>query len=280
MSTLQLNINIQSQKVRSQITMVFLGGLIFLRIPFLTGIACLVHPTPLWLDSVFSYCTFLITALLIFWERNYLSDFNFDSLALYIFIFTPFVEQIMRMLIIPYTPFENNQINWIYMIISFLLLLTFVLTKTKIKQINLKSLIGVLIGILVGLVIGTMNGFLLQLQNNLRSDMQASFSIFIINSLSQIQNAALIEEPLFRGFLWGYLRKFGFDNYLILFIQTGLFVVGHTYYIGRYPISLLIVLIGGLVLGIIAWKSRTIASSIFAHGLSNAVADLVAHFKW
>jgi len=45
-----------------------LGGLLFLRLPFLGGIA--LFATPNWLDPAFQIGTYLLTAGLIWWERD------------------------------------------------------------------------------------------------------------------------------------------------------------------------------------------------------------------
>ncbi len=84
--------------------------------------------------------------------------------------------------------------------------------------------------------------------------------------------AAVSEEPLFRGFLWGYLRKGGWSDGWICLFQAGLFMLGHIYYLNSLPISFwIIVPTGGLVLGWLAWRSRSIATSISAHATLNAL---------
>jgi membrane protease YdiL (CAAX protease family) len=95
--------------------------------------------------------------------------------------------------------------------------------------------------------------------------------------------AALSEEPLFRGFLWGYLRQTGLREVWIWLIQAGLFALGHLYYIVIYPFSLWVVVpTGALWFGLMAWRSRTIASSMLVHALTNSlsmpVAIVVAHY--
>jgi membrane protease YdiL (CAAX protease family) len=53
--------------------------------------------------------------------------------------------------------------------------------------------------------------------------------------------------------------------------QAVLFTFGHLYYIHTLPITFwIIVPVGSLVLGWLVWRSRTIASSMIAHGMMNA----------
>ena len=63
---------------------VLLAGLLFLRLPFLAGIILFTRPG--WLEPAFQIGTYLLTACLIWWERNRLSDFHIDILALGIII--------------------------------------------------------------------------------------------------------------------------------------------------------------------------------------------------
>jgi len=88
----------------------------------------------------------------------------------------------------------------------------------------------------------------------------------------QIGYAGVAEEPLFRGFLWGALRKTGWKDAWIWLLQAGLFTLAHMYYFGRNPISLFIIVpVGALALGLIAWKTRSISSSLAMHGIDNAL---------
>ena len=86
----------------------------------------------------------------------------------------------------------------------------------------------------------------------------------------QLGYAAISEEPLFRGFLWGFLRKAGWREIWIWVFQAGLFWVGHIYYFGKLPVSFwLVVPAGGLMLGLLAWRSLSIATSMAAHAAMN-----------
>jgi membrane protease YdiL (CAAX protease family) len=94
----------------------------------------------------------------------------------------------------------------------------------------------------------------------------------------QLGYAAVTEEPLFRGFLWGYLRKSGWKEIWIWLTQAGLFALGHIYYLNKAPLSFgIIVPVGALVMGLFAWRSRSIATSMAAHGAMNALGYTVGY---
>jgi membrane protease YdiL (CAAX protease family) len=97
--------------------------------------------------------------------------------------------------------------------------------------------------------------------------------------LQQMLFAGIIEEPFFRGFLWGALRKAGWRDHWILLAQAGLFWLGHFYYAGKAPWSFwLAIPAGGLVLGLLAWRSRSIATSMLAHGCMNGFGQIVGMY--
>jgi membrane protease YdiL (CAAX protease family) len=79
---------------------------------------------------------------------------------------------------------------------------------------------------------------------------------------------ALPEELLFRGILWGEGRNINLSNFSILCIQSILFWGGH-YFHYHMPLNWISILIGGLVLGIVAWKTKSILASAIAHAIAN-----------
>jgi membrane protease YdiL (CAAX protease family) len=77
--------------------------------------------------------------------------------------------------------------------------------------------------------------------------------------------------------LWGALRKVGWKEVWIWLVQAALFTVAHMYYFGNHWISLFVLVpMGGLALGLIVWKSRTISASMPLHGALNSLGTLFA----
>ena len=87
--------------------------------------------------------------------------------------------------------------------------------------------------------------------------------------------AALPEELLFRGFLWGYLRQCKYSDFSILCIQAILFWAGHHFYYDS-PMIWINVLISGLIFGIVAWKTKSLFLSAIVHACWNSASVLVA----
>jgi len=97
--------------------------------------------------------------------------------------------------------------------------------------------------------------------------------------LYQAAYAGLSEEPLFRGFLWGYLRKLGWSENKILLSQAGLFAFAHVeLLLAGWPISFALTFVGGVLLGWLVMRSRSISVSILSHGFANAVGNMITDY--
>jgi hypothetical protein len=74
------------------------------------------------------------------------------------------------------------------------------------------------------------------------------------------------EEVLFRGALWMIAAKLRISGFVFLLLQSILFWIFHTYYMFQDPIFFWIIIpCGGIVLGYIAWKARSITLSTITH---------------
>ena len=83
---------------------------------------------------------------------------------------------------------------------------------------------------------------------------------------------AVAEETFFRGFLMNWLiNQFGSATTGIL-LQALIFAVYHIAVYGSSFATLLYVLIAGLILGYVAWRSGRLSSSMLAHSLINFIA--------
>lgn len=105
-----------------------------------------------------------------------------------------------------------------------------------------------------------------------------TFSMLANGVLFQLSFAAVMEEPLFRGFLWGSFRQAGIREGLICVIQAALFWLGHIYYCNTGINFWLIIPIGSLCLGLVIRKTKSISYSMTAHALINSLGDVFQHF--
>lgn len=81
---------------------------------------------------------------------------------------------------------------------------------------------------------------------------------------------AIVEEVVFRGMLWMFLKKLNFSEYKIIILQAIFFWIPHVYFASENPVSFwVIVPIMSIILGVSVWATRSITSSIFLHVLFN-----------
>ena len=82
--------------------------------------------------------------------------------------------------------------------------------------------------------------------------------------------AAVNEEILIRGFLWGFLISLGLKEKVILFLQALIFSMAHVKYYGNIYIMLMIFIVG-IILGLSVWKFRSLSPAIIGHALANTL---------
>jgi membrane protease YdiL (CAAX protease family) len=257
-------------------------GLIILRFPLLIIISFIntgLDRNLIWI--IFLNGTYLLTAMLMILELNKLAQLKINAFAIIIFIAAP----IIRVFAYSYMRYQVGSKLWelwFPMGVSLLLGLFFAFHYKRLHRDTIKYhlkwiLLSVLIGILTAIVIGLVYS---QISPNIRGNMKPTITIFISTFCIQLANAAVSEEPLFRGFIWGFLEKRGWKQSWILFFQAGIFCLGHVYYLPQYPISFIGAFIAALILGLLVWKSKSIGTSMIAHGIINSLGDLIQHFTW
>ena len=130
---------------------------------------------------------------------------------------------------------------------------------------------GFFLGVVMALVLGTLASVFTR--GNIR--LQAAWPItaggFVLTFFYHMGHSAILEEPAFRGLLWGYLEQHRWHSASIWQLQAVLFWLAHVRYIER-PFTFWIALpVGGLIFGWLSWKSRSISASLLAHAAYNTV---------
>lgn len=266
-----------------KVFLLVLLGLFILRIPFLAGMD-FFNIQWRWTEPIFEIGTLSFTLFLIWWKMDHLADYNMDTLVLWMIIFfAPIHTLILKywgidhLLAFPGIP---SLIIWLITIVF-----TVEIWRKRSKTLIIKptSLTWLFIGALAGLAITVVLSFPFsfqisaeELENGL--SIKETLANIPLSFVYQIGYAAALEEPLFRGFLWGYLRKLNWKDVWILLFQAGLFTLSHIYYINTYPISFWIIIPAfSIMLGLLVWRSKTIASSMAAHGMMNATGYAFAY---
>lgn len=279
------------KKNRTCLPVILLCGLLFLRIPFVILSYALKISNPVW-QSIFIILTYLLTAILIWVERDRLEDFHIGLGAVAIIITMPVLRPIICS-IIQYSEFSSGigytwvqflymQLmllhTWIEIPIAIILLAVLLLSHTNFKKKQfLKTLMWLIIAIITGIILGFLQTYLrgfvgIYFKENYKeiNNRTYQFRDIISSFLTQLSIAAIAEEPLFRGLLWGYLKKANWKEVWIWIFQGLLFLSGHFYYFRTYKYSFTWVLISGLTFGLIAWRSKNITNSMITHAIMNS----------
>ena len=246
---------------------ILLGGLLFLRFPWLV-LGGILAPGNNMVIVVYELGTCLLTFLLVFLERERLAEYHMDRLALVLLVCAP-----VTILIGSKTGGYALPGQAVKAVLAVVLLAALLLRRPVLPRRGAGRTAGcIAAAVLAGAALAVVTGFVLSFQTSEAIDLSAlpSAGKLLYGSLYQLDYAAAAEEPLFRGFLWGRLRKCGWKDHWIWLFQALLFAIGHAYYVGSRNISaFLAVPLGALALGLIAWKTRSVGASMIAHGITN-----------
>ncbi len=266
---------------RERLLWLLIVALILLRTPFLGGIRYLTgDEPPNWLWPTFEIGTYALTSVLIWMEAHRLSDYHIDKLALAIFVLGKPVELVFSACQIPFEWPARSGWYALYLPLALGLVVGLGLARHRLAKLKLVPGKWIITGALVGIALGLLLAMLIELQSRPLAAERLTPKIVLLLPLQQMMFAGINEEPLFRGFLWGALRRAGRRETWIWVTQAGLFWLSHLYYWDRAPLSFwVIVPLGGLVLGWLAWRSRSIATSMIAHGLTNGVGQMIAFYS-
>ncbi|MDF2884076.1 MAG: Abortive infection protein [Clostridiaceae bacterium] len=266
--------NIPILKIETRVNFKFISllciiMLFVLRIPFLGFLTLILgEKSTSTLYPIFEIGTYFFTALFIWIERDKLKEYHMDTISVLIFTLGPL-----------WFKYSSLNIRVPMMIMGLVLLTALIASKHKFSRVTMKNVQWILIGIAAGAITAIISSYFLSKQVS-NTGMKATFSVVLITILTQLTNAAIFEEPFFRGVLWGVLKKLRWKEGWIYLTQAALFWIGHIYYVGTYPYSFWIVVpLAALVLGILAWRSRSIATSMFAHGMINGLGQILVFYK-
>lgn len=226
------------------------------------------------LNLAYIVATYIVTALLIWRTRRHLSEYRVGKLAVSLFILSVPYQLLLGWLKFSIvSPFPLMQL----LMLPAAFWLAVALLRDKEARPSNPPALGrwLLLGTATGIFGGSLVGLLISLQSETLVNLDALLPMMLLPTV-QISIAAVSEEPLFRGFLWGYLQKLGWQDRRIWLFQAFLFGVAHLYYLplGDY-FSFVTAFLGGLVIGWVGWKAQDIAASMLAHGFFNGMAQIV-----
>ena len=282
--------SISSLKHHRQVTWFVLTLLLLLRIPFVIAIIYLLPIDNQNGGAIYEVGAYLLTAFLIWWERDRLAEFHIDTSALVLIIFFRPIQTLILSHWGVDTPLAFPRpaglMLWAISIGLFLALWRSGYRPARLSSTTFGWLaLGLLIGVLVS-VLENLRPFQSAFANIHAQPMNLTllFTSTGLNLLYHLGFAPIVEEPLFRGFLWGCLRQIKWKEGWILAVQAGLFTLAHVYFASQYPLMFWVYIpVSALLLGLFAWRSRSLAPGMLMHALINGsaymlVLGLFTHF--
>jgi membrane protease YdiL (CAAX protease family) len=251
--------------------------LLFLRIPFSVYITYSFPSDAQWGPSIYQVGTYFLIAFLIWWERQALADVHIDTLALVIILLIkPVQTLILEYLRIDIPLAFPHPVGLSIWLIAIGLVIAMWKSGYKLVRIQARSWGWLGVGLLLGFLFSTLPnlgmfqtnaGFSGHDYTGLASLTSSTGIAFIY----QVGFAAISEETVFRGFLWGYLRRSGWQEIWVWLVQALLFMSAHLYFKDALPLNFWIVVpAAGLLLGLLAWRSRSLVAGMMAHAAYNA----------
>ena len=201
---------------------------------------------------------YLIIFIIVNEQKKNLSNNNIDSLSLILLLL--FHTSAINM---SYSAEINKTIALVNSLIAIIFIVIFIKSKDKvISRFSIKQVFVYLIGLIIGISIAI---FKIQLNNSDLFSLALANPIPFINSITiSLSNFAIREEFIYRGIIWGYLRRKGINEWWIIVISSLLWGFGHIYLYRNIPE--LINFVGlGLIFGFLVKKAKSINISIGAH---------------
>jgi membrane protease YdiL (CAAX protease family) len=216
--------------------------------------------TPTWFLSLNGWISYVLTAWLLWLNRNELSNLNIDKAYVILFIVSGFLLSFF---------YIRDLSGWIPFAVALVLLEAFRKNKFGFERASSNDsfakywylpLFSLLIAVPV-LLYNFRSGYITPL--NLQS---VSYAL-----LTASLPAVVFEEMLFRAVLWRFLRALGISELRVLLIQAFLFWISHHQMLadGQLLDFWIVVPLISLILGYIVLKGKSITLSTISHYLYN-----------
>ena len=269
-----------STSYRRILTWTIIGIYLVIRIGLVSVSRVITHmQSSDWIDAVYQLSAYLLVFLLVCINYNCLPKYNIDRLALFLLIAGMLLNTLLRKLKLPFPVPSTIDMSIVNALVAGFLLAFVLARRSMLQSLNVPSLAYVVGAFVVGLVGATVTGFLIRTTQPPFLSQHATVIQLALLPIQQFSYAALSEEPFFRGFLWGALRETGFRDRGAFVIQALLFWLAHVYYLRAYPLSFwFIVPLGAVLFGLLVWFSKSLSTSLIAHGLMNGVGQAIAFY--
>jgi len=208
------------------------------------------------------------TFIILYESPNLLEDINIsETLAI--------LDQLILFSILFLVPFA-----WYYLVNKLGIKQTFSRIKLVSENIDKAFLWGIITAGLIFLIIFLIVMGLIELGHDPQKlsnipDLEKLFSVPVMFFFVTVQPIG--EEIFFRGFLFEKIEKFA-GGIMAIFMTAFLFGIAHMSYGKEIPVVMVILM--GIVLGYIVFKTKNLYSAIIAHVTFNVTSLALAYVGW
>lgn len=220
---------------------------------------------------IYLCATYLFSGIFIYINRSELEKYNITNISVLIFLFAPIMAIIMGN--------DYDPTLWIRFIISVVLGLLMFSKRNCILKGDKKSVRTIIINITFTIVLCIVIPILIHIiRGSPKIDLTALSPEAVRFNIKemwffQLSSASISEEPLFRGFFWGYMKKRGIKDIWVCLMQVMLFWFGHIYYIDTGINFWIVHPLAALLLGMLVWKTKSITYTMIFHSCINTFSD-------
>ena len=255
-----LRINISSEKA----TLILLLFLLFLIFPCQLFVLVFFPSKPIWISDSLQLGMYGSFCILIWINRNSLIEYHIGKASIWVLILSGTLARVGALSI-------TNILFWV---LGLFLIITYVRGSFHfdIQSLRLRWLIfSLFIGIGTPLTLNILQRLFVP-ANSMIVKAWPGLLLGSVSFFVQIFYVVVYEEFFFRGFLWGYLEKRKWNPKWIILFQGALFWVAHLFNSSSKPFTFWVAIpIMGLILGYIAWRSRSVTNSMIIHAMYNTV---------
>jgi membrane protease YdiL (CAAX protease family) len=207
-----------SSRTHESVSWAMLAGLLILRLLLMTGVGPCASIS--WLDPLSELCTYVLTLCLIWWERDRLALFHIDALSIVLIIFLKPIQTLYLGFLWITVQYDNilafprfpSLVIWIGAAALFFVIRKKYPDLLKVQKTSWRWFgVGILVGVGQALLLGYPMSFDPTFRNSkpiLLNELLPILPFFVYG----LGYAAVTEDPMFRGFLWGHLRKAGWNE--------------------------------------------------------------------
>lgn len=215
-----------------------------------------IHLLDILVGSSYRDWSFLLAGFVIFVNRDRLNHLNIDRDFLIFFFIVGLI----------YSRYNFFSTGWLVALMLVFTVVYHLKNKATVGEVNLVSRRTVLLIVLVFCVAMAIIGHSLNMEK----------IKWVIQTVIILSPSVVVEEFYFRGLLWGVLKDLKWRDYSILIVQTVLFWFFHIdAMFSDFVFFWVLVPSVSVILGIIVWRSKSIAPSTIAHSLLNVFHTLV-----